>query len=63
VPLIGSRRRDQLAEALGALDLQLTAEDLARIEHTVPEGAAAGDRYDAHGTVLLDSEQARTAPA
>jgi hypothetical protein len=48
---------------LGALDLQLTQEDLARIERAVPPGATAGDRYDAHGTVLLDSERARTALA
>ncbi|MGK9236658.1 aldo/keto reductase [Inquilinus limosus] len=57
VPLVGSRRRDQLAEALGALDVVLTPEDLARIEHAVPKGAAAGDRYPAHGMASLDSER------
>ncbi len=36
VPLIGARRRDRLAEALGALDLELTADDLAKIEQAVP---------------------------
>ena len=49
LPLIGARRRDRLAEALGALDLELSAADLARIERAVPAGAAAGDRYDARG--------------
>ena len=45
VPLVGARRRDRLHEALGALDLQLDAEDLERIEQAVPAGAAAGNRY------------------
>src|SRR6476660_4530176 len=35
VPLIGARRRDRLDEALGALDLALTADDLTRIEAAV----------------------------
>ncbi|MGK9170637.1 aldo/keto reductase [Inquilinus limosus] len=57
VPLVGSRRRDQLAEALGALDIVLTPDDLARIEQAVPKGAAVGDRYPAHGMASLDSER------
>ncbi|TSD84410.1 aldo/keto reductase [Mycobacterium sp. KBS0706] len=57
VPLVGSRRRDQLAEALGALDVALTSEDLARIEQAVPKGAAAGDRYAAVQMAHLDSEK------
>jgi aryl-alcohol dehydrogenase-like predicted oxidoreductase len=57
VPLIGARRRDRLAEALGALDLNLTSEDLARIEEAVPPGAAAGDRYNSHAMAQLDSER------
>jgi diketogulonate reductase-like aldo/keto reductase len=63
VPLVGARRRDQLAEALGALDLQLSPEDRARIEQAVPDGTVAGDRYDAYGMALLDSERTLTAPA
>jgi aryl-alcohol dehydrogenase-like predicted oxidoreductase len=46
VPLIGARRRERLHEALGALDLTLSADDLRRIEDAVPAGAAAGERYD-----------------
>lgn len=57
VPLIGARRRERLSEALGALDLQLTTEDLARIEQAVPAGAAAGSRYDASQMSHLDSER------
>ena len=40
VPLVGARRRDRLAEALGALEIDLTVEDLAAIERAVPPGAA-----------------------
>jgi aryl-alcohol dehydrogenase-like predicted oxidoreductase len=57
VPLIGARRRERLDEALGALDVTLTAEDEARIEAAVPAGAAAGDRYAAAQMAHLDSEQ------
>ncbi|OIR06546.1 general stress protein 69 [mine drainage metagenome] len=55
IPVIGARKRSQLAESLGALDLALTAEDLARIESAVP--AAAGDRYAAQQMAALDSER------
>ncbi|CAO3435105.1 aldo/keto reductase [Azospirillum doebereinerae] len=57
VPLVGARRRDRLAEALGALDLDLSADDLAAIERAVPPGAAAGDRYAAPQMAALDSER------
>jgi aryl-alcohol dehydrogenase-like predicted oxidoreductase len=57
VPLVGARRRERLAEALGALDVKLTAEDLAAIEAAVPEGAAAGSRYADAQMSMLDSER------
>lgn len=56
VPLAGARRRERLDEALGALAVSLTAEDLAAIERAVPRGAAAGTRYAAAQMVELDSE-------
>ena len=59
VPLVGARRRDRLAEALGALNVRLSEADLARIEDAIPHGAAAGDRYHAHGMTALDSERGR----
>ncbi len=59
VPLVGARRRDRLAESLGAVDVTLTADDLTRIEQAVPLGAAAGERYDAHSLQSLDSELPR----
>ncbi|HEY1516168.1 MAG TPA: aldo/keto reductase [Solirubrobacteraceae bacterium] len=57
VPLVGARRRDQLQEALGALDVRLTDDDLDRIECAVPPDAAAGDRYGAPQMADLDSER------
>jgi aryl-alcohol dehydrogenase-like predicted oxidoreductase len=57
VPLVGARRRERLAEALGALELALTPQDLAAIERAVPPGAAAGDRYHAPQMAALDSER------
>ncbi|SMC26595.1 Predicted oxidoreductase [Andreprevotia lacus DSM 23236] len=57
VPLIGARRRERLAESLGAATLQLSATDLARIEAAVPAGAAAGERYMAQQMAHLDSER------
>jgi len=56
VPLVGARRRDRLAEALGALDVVLTPDDLAKIEAAVPRRAAAGERYPVAQMEHLDSE-------
>ncbi|MGH2983018.1 MAG: aldo/keto reductase, partial [Solirubrobacterales bacterium] len=57
VPLVGARRRDRLEEALGALELELSEDDLAAIEEAVPAGAAAGERYDDQQMAILDSER------
>jgi aryl-alcohol dehydrogenase-like predicted oxidoreductase len=57
VPLIGARTRERLSEALGAPALELSAEDLSRIEQAVPAGAVAGDRYPEAQMGQLDSER------
>jgi aryl-alcohol dehydrogenase-like predicted oxidoreductase len=57
VPLVGARQRARLAEAIGALDVSLTAADLANIERAVPAGAVAGDRYPTPIMAHLDSER------
>lgn len=57
VPLVGSRRRDQLKESLGALDVTLTPADLAAIDRAVPKDAAAGMRYAEALMAHLDSER------
>lgn len=57
VPTIGSRTVAQLEEALGALELDLSNDDLARIERAVPADAVAGTRYGAEQMHHLDSER------
>jgi len=57
VPLIGARRRDRLAESLGALRVRLSEEQLAEIERAVPADAAAGARYPEAHLVDMDSER------
>lgn len=57
VPLVGARRRDRLTEALGALEVELTDEDLATLDRAIPPDAAAGERYPEAGMATLDSER------
>ena len=57
IPLIGTKRRDRLAEALKALDLTLSADDLTAIEAAVPANAVAGGRYASAQVAQLDSER------
>jgi aryl-alcohol dehydrogenase-like predicted oxidoreductase len=57
IPLIGTKRRDRLDEALRALDLTLSTDELTAIEAAVPADAVAGERYDAAQLTMLDSER------
>ncbi len=57
VPLIGTKRRGRLAEALGALELELAPDELAAVEAAVPADQVAGDRYDPGQMAALDSEK------
>jgi aryl-alcohol dehydrogenase-like predicted oxidoreductase len=57
IPLVGTKRRDRLAEALGALDLELDPSELAAIEAAMPAAQVAGDRYDPAQMAALDSER------
>jgi aryl-alcohol dehydrogenase-like predicted oxidoreductase len=45
IPIPGTKHKERLDENLGALELRLTAQDIARISAAVPPGAAAGSRY------------------
>jgi aryl-alcohol dehydrogenase-like predicted oxidoreductase len=56
LPVLGARRREQLTETLGALKLDLSAADLARIDAAVAPDQTAGTRYDAPQMAHLDSE-------
>jgi len=59
IPLIGTRRPERVAEAVTALDILLSPEELELIEASVPATAVAGTRYDARNMAALDSERAR----
>jgi aryl-alcohol dehydrogenase-like predicted oxidoreductase len=45
VPIPGTKRRTYLEENTRAVTVELTEDDLARIEEAFPPGATAGDRY------------------
>jgi len=45
VPIPGTKRRKYLEENIGALDVNLTIQDLEKIDEIAPKGAAAGTRY------------------
>ncbi|MDQ1540104.1 MAG: hypothetical protein QOH29_830 [Actinomycetota bacterium] len=45
VPIPGTKRLRYLEENLGAVDVHLSDDDLARIDAVAPKGAPAGDRY------------------
>jgi len=51
VPIPGTKRRAYLEENAGAVDVELTAEDLVRIEAELP--TAAGERYDEAGMAAV----------
>ncbi len=57
VPVIGARTRLQLDEALGALDVRLSPDEVARLEDVIPANAAAGSRYGEAQMQMLDSER------
>jgi aryl-alcohol dehydrogenase-like predicted oxidoreductase len=45
VPIPGTKRREYLEENAAAVEVELTDEDLRRIEEAIPRGSAAGERY------------------
>ncbi len=45
IPIPGTKRKERLLENIGALGVELTADDMAQISDTIPVGAAAGLRY------------------
>jgi aryl-alcohol dehydrogenase-like predicted oxidoreductase len=61
VPLLGSRTRKQLQEAIGALRVKLSPDELKRIAEAVPAESVVGTRYDERQMAMLDSERAAKA--
>ncbi len=57
VPVIGARTRSQLSEALAAIDVTLSSEEIARIEDVMASSGVAGSRYDQRQMQMLDSER------
>jgi aryl-alcohol dehydrogenase-like predicted oxidoreductase len=45
IPIPGTKHKDRLIENIGALDVDLTDDELAQISDAIPVGAAAGLRY------------------
>jgi aryl-alcohol dehydrogenase-like predicted oxidoreductase len=54
VPIPGTKRVKYLEENVGALDVDLTADDLVQIERILPKGAVAGQRYNENMMRLID---------
>jgi len=52
VPIPGTKRRAYLEENVAAVEVELTAAELARIDAEVP--APAGERYDEQGMRALN---------
>ena len=52
VPIPGTKRREYLEQNAGAVDVELTDEDLARIDAELP--TVAGDRYDEAGMAAVN---------
>jgi aryl-alcohol dehydrogenase-like predicted oxidoreductase len=57
IPVVGARKRTQLAESLGALQVKLTDEEIAAVEAAIPAEAVAGTRYGEDQMRVLDSEK------
>jgi aryl-alcohol dehydrogenase-like predicted oxidoreductase len=51
VPIPGTKRRTYLEENAAAAEIELTAEELERLDAAVPAGAVAGERYPDMSTV------------
>jgi aryl-alcohol dehydrogenase-like predicted oxidoreductase len=55
IPIPGTKRIAYLRENLGALDVELTADDLTQISAALPAGIAAGERYTPEGMKGLNA--------
>src|SRR5947209_8528264 len=54
VPIPGTKRVKYLDDNLGAVNVRLTADDLAQIDAVLPAGAASGARYAAQAMQAID---------
>jgi aryl-alcohol dehydrogenase-like predicted oxidoreductase len=54
VPIPGTKHRRYLDENIGALDVNLSSEELQRLDEILPPGAAAGERYHVQGMATVN---------
>jgi len=54
VPIPGTRSVDRLAENVAAVEIELTPEDLDRLDRIAPKGTTAGDRYPEPAMSMLN---------
>ena len=54
MPIPGTKRRSYLRENVGAVDVSLSAEELARLDTDLPRGSMAGERYSEPLMRMLD---------
>lgn len=54
VPIPGTRQRRYLEENVGALDVEITPQDIERLDEIAPKGAAAGARYAEAGMATVN---------
>jgi aryl-alcohol dehydrogenase-like predicted oxidoreductase len=57
IPLVGTKNRKRLGEAVQATQIKLSKDELKDIEAAVPASAVAGTRYDERQMQMLDSER------
>ena len=55
VPIPGTKHRKYLEENVGALEVEINADDLRRLDEVFPFGAAAGPRYPDHMMALVNA--------
>jgi aryl-alcohol dehydrogenase-like predicted oxidoreductase len=55
VPIPGTKHRKYLEENVGALDVELSADELRRLNEVFPFGAASGERYPEHMMHLVNA--------
>jgi len=54
VPIPGTKKRARLEENAGAVEIELTPEDLRTIDEIAPRGIAAGERYPTAAMSAVD---------
>jgi len=54
VPIPGTKRRKYLEENVAAVDIELSADDLRRLEEIFPQGVASGQRYPEHMMAIVN---------